>query len=51
MKRRRWGGGLKVSPYLFVKIIEKVIRLCTEVFWKMGPFFTQCDLVMMGGGG
>ena len=49
------GGG---GPFLFVKTIETVIRLCTvlkknmgEVVLKIGAFFTFFNLVMMGGGG
>ena len=54
-------GGPKVSPpppFLFMKTIEKVIRLCTVLnffFWvvvlKIGQFFTFLNLVMIGGGG
>ena len=45
-------------PFLFVKTIEKVIRLCIVLrkknfrvrVLKIGPFFMVFNLVLMGGG-
>jgi len=38
LKNLSFDGVLKTPPFLFVKTIEKVIRLCTEKCPYLAPF-------------